>query len=687
MTAPVATGTQAPTPSLVLSPTTVSLCVDERPLTDYRADGGGRPFLDAPRVLLGYLVLLFSIPADLTIPALGAAGSPAALYGIAMLFWWFVSRLRGAVTADRNPVRVAFCCFVVAALCSYAEGAARATTATELSNSDRAMLDLVSWAGILLVTLDGLRTRQQLNRVLGYLVVGGAVQAAIGFLQHSTSLNPPDYIAIPGLSANEEIAPLIQRSGFSRVTGMATHPIEFSVVVALLAAVGCALALDSRLSRRRRRWYGVCAVLMLITVPMAVARSGIVALLVLMIVIVPVLSSRQRTRFFIILPPALIAMRLAFPGLLGTIRSLFLSASTDPSTQGRTADYPVVETYAHARPIFGQGIGTFTPVLYRTLDNQLLGTLIEMGIVGLIALMAMPLTGFFAARRARRAVELQDDRLLGQVLAATVVAALAASFTFDSLSFSMFAGLFFVLLGLCGAFAEVTIPGGFSKRTAIRWTRRNVLACLGCALVILPIGASTVLWLRHKPVTWVSQGSALVSIRTTEDKNIYRGGVNTDPIADLLQRAGTLPSVREELSDRGYSANYEIAQGDGSLEPGTDQMGAGPVLRVQTQSTSAVEAQATLGAVTSELRQQLAQMQAKVHAPSDQLVELTNIAITQQPQAAHESHTRLLAACALLITIGWLLVSYAAITIANWRVRTRTSSATSPAEIRSSSRP
>ena len=629
-------------------------------------------FLDAPRVLLGYLILLFSIPSGLVIPALGAAGSPAALYGIGMLFWWIVFRLRGVLSADRNPVRVAVCSFVLAALCSYAENAARTTTGTELSNSDRALLNLLSWFGILLVTLDGLRTRRQLYRVLRYLVIGGTVQAAIGFVQYTTSFSLPDYITIPGLSANEQIGPLIQRSGFSRITGMATHPIEFSVVVALLAAVGCALALDSRLSTRSRRGYGACAVLMLVTVPMAVARSGIIALLALMIVIVPALTPKQRIRFFIILPPALVAMRLAFPGLLGTIRGLFLSAGSDPSTRGRTQDYPVVEAYFHARPVFGQGFGTFTPVLYRTLDNQLLGTLVEMGIVGLIAFVAMPVTGFFVARRGRRAAESPDDRLLGQVLAATVLAALAASVTFDSFGFSMFSGVFFVLLGLCGAFAELMIPGGFRRRTPIKLNRRNVLVTLACALVVVPIGAATTLWLRAKPVTWVSLGSGLVSIRTTDNKNIYAGGLDTDPIADLLQISGTLPTVREELRARGYTASYEIAQGDGSLKPGTDRTGDGPVFRVQTQSTSPAEAQATLRAVMAELRQLLAQMQTDVHAPSDQLVELTNISLTQQPQPAYGSHTRLLAVGVLLTGIGWLVVSYAAIRVVDRRARIRT---------------
>ena len=73
------------------------------------------------------------------------------------------------------------------------------------------------------------------------------------------------------------------------------------------------------------------------------------------------------------------------PGLLGTLRSLFLHASSDPSVKGRTNDYTVVFQYVGERPWFGRGPGTFLPGRYILLDNQFLGALVATGVVGVIA--------------------------------------------------------------------------------------------------------------------------------------------------------------------------------------------------------------------------------------------------------------------------------------------------------------
>ncbi len=78
-------------------------------------------------------------------------------------------------------------------------------------------------------------------------------------------------------------------------------------------------------------------------------------------------------------------MRFAIPGLLGTIRYLFLHMFEDDSYEGRRQDYSVVGRFIKERPLFGRGFGTFLPERYVYLDNQYLGLLIELGIVGMLA--------------------------------------------------------------------------------------------------------------------------------------------------------------------------------------------------------------------------------------------------------------------------------------------------------------
>jgi hypothetical protein len=59
-----------------------------------------------------------------------------------------------------------------------------------------------------------------------------------------------------------------------------------------------------------------------------------------------------------------------------------------------------------------------------------------------------------AAMGRRRAID-ERRREVGQGLFAAMAVALATSATFDSLTFPMFSGLFFVLLGCCGAYRGI----------------------------------------------------------------------------------------------------------------------------------------------------------------------------------------------------------------------------------------
>lgn len=86
---------------------------------------------------------------------------------------------------------------------------------------------------------------------------------------------------------------------------------------------------------------------------------------------------------------------MIIPGLIGTITNLFATffAGSDSSTQARTVKYSAIVPYLKEHPWFGRGFGTFTPDLYFFTDNQYMLTLAEMGIVGLVALLALFVTG------------------------------------------------------------------------------------------------------------------------------------------------------------------------------------------------------------------------------------------------------------------------------------------------------
>jgi O-antigen ligase len=142
---------------------------------------------------------------------------------------------------------------------------------------------------------------------------------------------------------------------------------------------------------------------------------------------------------------------LARPSVLRVFGILFGQIGTDQSSKSRTGAYAAAAPYIAQHPWFGRGFQTFFPQTYFFVDNQYLTSLIETGIFGLLALLALLATGWFTARSARLAVTDPRSRDMAQCLAASVAAAAVSFVTFDGLSFTIAAGLCFLLLGCIGA--------------------------------------------------------------------------------------------------------------------------------------------------------------------------------------------------------------------------------------------
>ena len=120
-------------------------------------------------------------------------------------------------------------------------------------------------------------------------------------------------------------------------------------------------------------------------------------------------------------------------------------------TTSRTGALSMASPYVSQHPWFGRGFGTFFPATYFFTDDQYLLSLMEIGVVGLLALLALFITGLVTAQKVRRATTDPEMRDLGQSLTATIAVAMVAFGTFDALSFNMAAGLSFLLLGCTGA--------------------------------------------------------------------------------------------------------------------------------------------------------------------------------------------------------------------------------------------
>lgn len=427
-------------------------------------------------IVLVYLGLLLLLPARLVLPGLGGEGRPAVLLGLGLLLWWGLTRLiPGLAPGGSQPVRWILVALVVTTLWSYALAFDRGLLPLEARSADRGLLRLGSHLGVALVLADGLRNRVELDKVLGVLTGFAGFTAAVGVLQfYGLDLAP--YLRVPGLVYNSELVGLGLRGGpgFSRVYGTQQHSIEFGVILAMILPIAVHRALFARSRSSSQRRWGLVA-LIASAIPFAISRAGFLGLLAGFIVLSVVWPRRLRLRAYLLAAAGLVVFRGVVPGVLGTIRSAFLNYENDPSIINRRADYAASASYVADRPWFGRGPSTFVPEQYRVLDNQLLLSLLEVGVAGTTAVLAVFLGAYALGRSVRRHAVLQDDAHLGQALAASAAVALVASFTFDSLGFPTFAGITFSLLGLSGALwrisrGEVAAQSGSSAhRTQPAW--------------------------------------------------------------------------------------------------------------------------------------------------------------------------------------------------------------------------
>lgn len=419
-----------------------------------------------------YAFLLLCIPSQLIIQPIGSPGTPANLWGIFCLLWWAVATVGGQNRIHGwTATRTTFGLLALAVLTSYAVGMATGWYAPAnihqqtdeqwtlvqvqpdamnekiISAADRGLLSFMGWAGVVLLTCEGLRGWRDLKLIVTWLSRFGGFVAALGIIQYFTGFDIAALFTIPGLSANSEFGEVTTRSVINRVSSTAVHPIEFGVVMAALFF----LSLHRSLFTRPSKLSWVPTILIGVALPMSVSRSAIIAIAIATIVIFAGWPSRWRFAGLLVLPFAVVGMKLLAPGLLGTIRSLFTNVSVDPSVTGRTQDYDAVLTVYANHPAFGQGLYTFLPRYYRILDNQMLMSLIELGAVGFTILIVFISTGYMLARGARRRSSDPRERDLSLAISGAIVGLVVSYFTFDAWGFPMVAGLTFLLIGMAGS--------------------------------------------------------------------------------------------------------------------------------------------------------------------------------------------------------------------------------------------
>ena len=376
-------------------------------MTPVHSQGGSESEV-ALRLLQIYVVVLLVVPSNATLPAVGAAGFPASLWGLVLtglyVAWTLLGRHRPL--EHPSPVRWVLLLLWASSLASYVASQFRDRTLVELNGADRWLLFLASLTGVVLVASEGLRSMNALLRLLRTLLWAGAFCGLVAASQYWANFDLAPVIgqAIPGFVWNGDIGGIQTREALNRVPGTTLHPLELGAVAALLVPIAIAVtAVD-----RDRPWFlRVAPLLMvLVCVPTSVSRSALLSVGVAVAVLALQANGSVRLAILASTPVAVLLVFALAPGFIRTIGAFISDVSSDTSVTTRTDDYALLTELFQEHPVLGRGGGTYLPEdLLTIFDNTYLKWLVEFGLVGMVVLavlLVLPVCVAVVGRRRAR---------------------------------------------------------------------------------------------------------------------------------------------------------------------------------------------------------------------------------------------------------------------------------------------
>lgn len=419
------------------------------------------PGRDAVTVLCAAAVLLVLLPSYWVVPGVGGAGRPAVLLGLGALVWWGYAMATPQVQSPEPspPLRVGAGTFVVALLASYGAAAGVLQTGVEQRAMDRAVLVTVGMVGLMLLAAEGIGRLDRLGRLINVMLACAFVMAVIGIIQFRFGVDPTEWLQIPGLQSTAERSFMGERAGYTRVSGTAIHPIEFAVVLTTLLP----MLLYRAFWASSRFWQAVAwtsVVVVAGAVLLTISRTAVLGLVAGGLVLAAGWSMARRVGVAVLAGGFIVVMQALVPGLIGTIYGLFTNWENDPSVAARTRELSEIDVALRDSPWLGRGPRTFVPELHGYVDNQYVLTLIEQGLIGVSALLALLGAAAWLAFRGMRAAPTPQLADLNRALLASVTVVAISFATYDGLSFPMATGVAFCVFGLTAAASRLTVAEG-----------------------------------------------------------------------------------------------------------------------------------------------------------------------------------------------------------------------------------
>lgn len=383
------------------------------------------------------VVLLLVVRQTRIIPRTGLGFSPAQLLIALCIIGWAlqsIARLRAHEGAAPRWTKLLVLAQLAVVLLSYSVAMGQRLSDAQLTAGSGALQRSLLVALLMLFVLDVLRDSQDVEAVLRWLVVAAAIAAVLALAEAFTGRALGAWVP-PGLQALPEIEISFSRAGQGRPQGTAGHPLELGAVMSSLTPIALGLYF---LARRRGdpslRW-AVATGLIAGAGLISLSRSVVVTLVLAIAVMATAWPWRRTLAVVGIGVVGLVVALLSGLRLLNTFITLFATAGTDSSLASRAVGRTQAADIFAAHPILGGGLGTYSQTSDHVLDNQYLSTLVEQGLLGVVALLALLVAAAFCALRARRSADGVTAEL-GAALLGSLVVLLGVNAILDTAGFA-----------------------------------------------------------------------------------------------------------------------------------------------------------------------------------------------------------------------------------------------------------
>jgi hypothetical protein len=309
---------------------------------------------------------------------------------------------------------------------------------------------LVSYLSIFVIVASSVRKSEV--RAFMKLTLGLAVVCGIGVIyEYRMGSNP--FFAVtravlpPPFELITESGSSIDSLGRTWIQGPTAYGLE--VIAMMTTAIPIAiLGILHAGTRTKKVLYGLAIVVLMAAIFATQRKSALVA----PVGAILALAYFRRRELLSLAPLGLVlgvVVAAVSPGAVHNVVSQFVrsDATKVATVSDRTADYDAIRPDLWSHFLIGRGHGSYNHDSYRILDSEILGKVVETGVLGLIAYLLLPISVILLARRAasRRDTTVAPVALTG---VAAAVCFIIVSALYDVMSVPHAPDVFLYVAGL-----------------------------------------------------------------------------------------------------------------------------------------------------------------------------------------------------------------------------------------------